>query len=55
VDEMVKYVHQNVKMIQAFFAEHLPQVTIADPQGTFVLWMDWRGFGLDEERWMNSW
>lgn len=47
--EMVKYVHQNVRMIQAFFAEHLPQVTIPEPQGTFVIWIDWRGLGLSED------
>lgn len=49
VDAMVRYVHENVKTIRAFFAEHLPQVTIAEPEGSFVIWIDWRSLGLDEE------
>jgi cysteine-S-conjugate beta-lyase len=47
--EMVKYVWGNVQMIRAFFAERLPQVTIPEPQGTFVIWIDWRGLGLSED------
>jgi cysteine-S-conjugate beta-lyase len=46
---MVAYVYQNALLIQAFFAEHLPQVIVAEPQGAFILWMDWRALGLDEE------
>lgn len=48
LDEMVKYVYQNVQCIQAFFSEHFPQVTVVEPQGTFVIWIDWRSLGLDE-------
>ena len=49
VREMVSYVFQNAVMIREFFAEHLPQVTVVEPEGTFVLWMDWRGLGLGED------
>lgn len=49
VDAMIQYVHQNVCLIQNFFREHLPQVCLAEPEGTFVVWIDWRALGLDDD------
>lgn len=49
VDEMVMYVRENARLIRAFFADHLPQVIVVEPEGTFVLWIDWRSLGLDED------
>jgi cystathionine beta-lyase len=48
LEAMVAYVHQNAQLIQSFFQKHLPQVLVSEPQGTFVVWIDWRSLGLDE-------
>jgi len=32
-----------------FLAAHLPQVKIVPPQSTYLLWIDWRGLGLNDD------
>lgn len=49
VDAMTLYVRENAQIIKTFFAEHLPQVIVVEPEGTFVIWIDWRALGLDED------
>jgi cystathionine beta-lyase len=49
LNAMVAYVHQNIQMIQQFFAKYLPQIIIAEPEGSFVIWIDWHALGLDED------
>ncbi len=39
---------KNGELIRAFFASHLPQVRTSPQQGTFTLWIDWRGLGLSD-------
>lgn len=48
VREMLKYVRGNLTVIQEYFA-HLPQVKLCDVEGTYVLWMDWRELGFDDD------
>jgi cystathionine beta-lyase len=49
VEAMLQYVYENIRLIQVFFHEHMPQVCLAEPEGTFVVWIDWRALGLDED------
>jgi len=49
VTEMLKYLDKNIRYITDFFKENLPDVKIIKPEGTFTLWMDWNGIGLNQE------
>lgn len=49
VDEMLAYVYDNVKLVCGFFEKHLPRVKVAEPQGTFLIWIDWNGLALNED------
>jgi len=46
---MVAYVAKNIRYIREFFGQHLPQVRISPPEGSFVIWIDWRALGLNDE------
>ncbi len=48
-DAMVAYVRKNIAYIQNAFSEHLPKISISPPEGCFVIWLDWRKYGLAEE------
>lgn len=50
VREMVDYVWQNIVLIREFFREHIPDVKIAEPQGGFIIWIDWSGLGISDEK-----
>ena len=49
VDELVEYIHGNVEYAKAFFAENLPKARVVDPEGTYLLWVDFSDYGLSPE------
>ena len=45
--EAVKaYIRENLAYAQAFLAEQIPQVKAVEPEGTYLLWVDFRSLGL---------
>lgn len=49
LDELIALVGRNHEVIRAFFAEHFPQVRVADLEGTYLQWVDLRGLGIDAD------
>jgi cystathionine beta-lyase len=49
VNAMVEYVYENTKLIQQFFNNFLPQVKVIQPEGSYILWIDWQALKLSEE------
>lgn len=47
LDEVLEVIAENKRVIEAFFAEHFPQIQIMDFEATYLLWMDWSGLGID--------
>lgn len=45
--EVIKYLKNNVEYIMDYFAENIPGVNIIEPEGTFMLWIDWNNADLD--------
>ena len=49
VDELVAYIHGNVEYAKAFLAENLPKAKVVNPEGTYLLWVDFSGYGISKE------
>ena len=47
LDECIRVIDNNRKMIAEFIARELPAVKVYDLEGTYLLWLDFRGLGLD--------
>lgn len=47
LDEMLAYVNGNLEFAIRYLNEHLPEVKPMRPEGTYLLWIDCRGLGLD--------
>ena len=48
--EAVKtYLQENIAYMRAFLAEHLPQLRMIEPEGTYLVWVDFRALGLTAE------
>lgn len=47
--QVMDYIAGNLRYLQAYVAEHLPQITVVDPEGTYLVWLDCRGLGLDKD------
>ncbi len=44
---MKAYVNDNIRFADGFVRERLPGVTMNRPEGTYLVWLDFRGTGLD--------
>jgi cystathionine beta-lyase len=46
LDQMLVYVKENVNCVAEFFKNRMPKVKIMRPEGTYLIWIDFRGIGL---------
>ena len=40
VDQLVEYIEENLRTIQSFLKEHLPQLQLSMPESTYLAWID---------------
>ena len=40
VDQLVEYIEENLRTIQSFLKEHLPQLRLSMPESTYLAWID---------------
>ncbi len=46
LDHLLVYLKGNLDMLTAFISEHLPAVKVNRPEGTYLVWLDFRALGL---------
>ena len=47
--QLLEYVQGNIDYVSGFLNEHLPKVKFFKPQATYMMWLDFNGYGLPEE------
>ncbi|MGN0324948.1 MAG: MalY/PatB family protein [Lachnospiraceae bacterium] len=48
-EKMLAYVKDNINYVKEYVNNHLPGVTVIDGEGTYLVWLDFRGTGIDAE------
>ena len=38
--QVLEYIEDNLKYLEQYIAEHIPQLTVVRPEGTYVVWLD---------------
>lgn len=46
---MHRYIAENIHFVKTYLEEHLPQITMAEHEGTYLVWMDFRALGWSED------
>ena len=46
IDQLCDYLHDNYLKLKRYFALHLPQAQVTRLEGTYLVWLDIRSFGL---------
>jgi cysteine-S-conjugate beta-lyase len=46
LEHLLDYLEDNLKYMQAFAAKNLPGIEIVQPEGTYLVWLDFRGLGV---------
>jgi len=47
--QMLDYLDGNLKITMDYFAKRIPKIKVIKPQGTYLLWLDCRKLGLDNQ------
>ncbi|MFF2176122.1 MalY/PatB family protein [Lysinibacillus sp. NPDC058147] len=47
--QITEYIDDTIKYVKNFLAEKMPTVKVKIPEGTYVLWMDFSGYGLSAQ------
>ena len=46
LEQLKEYLDGTMEWVCAIFAENMPKVKVKIPEGTYVMWMDFSGYGL---------
>lgn len=49
LDACKAYMRRNLDYVRTYLAEHLPQIKLVEPEGTYFAWLDCSGLGLTKE------
>jgi cystathionine beta-lyase len=47
--ELKAYLEGNIAFVKDFLAKNIPEVHLVEPEGTYLLWLDFHGTGLSNE------
>lgn len=40
------YLAENLAFVRSYLREHIPEIRLVEPEGTYLIWLDFRGLGL---------
>ncbi|MBN2160719.1 MAG: pyridoxal phosphate-dependent aminotransferase [Spirochaetes bacterium] len=47
LDALIDYLAGNLEFLKQFIARNIPGVTVIEPEGTYLVWLDFRGLDMD--------
>jgi len=50
LNELKKYLLDNINYVDVFLKEKLPKIKLIYPEGTYLLWLDFNGLNLSDEK-----
>jgi cystathionine beta-lyase len=50
LDELLVYLAATCRFVREFLQRHLPLIKLVEPEGTYLLWLDCRAMGLDDNQ-----
>lgn len=48
LEQVLDYLSENANHLESFVAERIPEIKVVHPEGTYLVWLDCRGLGLDK-------
>jgi cystathionine beta-lyase len=49
LNQLLAYLKGNVELVKSYFSEHLPAIKVIEPEGTYLLWLDFSVLNLDDK------
>ncbi|MDD6037882.1 MAG: pyridoxal phosphate-dependent aminotransferase [bacterium] len=48
-ESLMRYLHDNLNFLRGYIEKELPMLKLIEPEGTYLVWIDFRALGLSEE------
>ena len=48
-DQLMDYLKENIQFVRTYLEHSLPEIKLIEPDGTYLIWLDFRGLGLSEQ------
>lgn len=48
LNQVREYIYNNLQYVKKYFQENLPEIKLIEPEGTYLIWLDFRNLGLTE-------
>jgi cystathionine beta-lyase len=49
LEQLLNYLQENLDFTLKYFAEKIPKISVIKPQATYLLWLDCRALGMDDQ------
>ncbi len=49
LEELLDYLKENLEFLKSFVRERIPQVKVVEPEGTYLVWLDFRELNMDDQ------
>jgi cystathionine beta-lyase len=49
LDQLLEYLQKNLNLVEDFFKKQIPQIKVYRPEASFLVWLDCRNLGLNDE------
>ncbi|MFZ4522577.1 MAG: MalY/PatB family protein [Bacteroidales bacterium] len=46
--QLIDYLHENIEVTERFIRENIPALKMFRPEGTYLIWLDFRNYGIDD-------
>ena len=53
-DSLNEYFWKNIGVVRDFLAENMPEVKMIEPEGTYLLWIDFSAWNMEQDDLMNA-
>ena len=53
LEEVKSYLTDNLNFLRDFLCSYIPQIKLVEPEGTYLVWIDFRGLGLEDDELQN--
>ncbi|MFX1575055.1 MAG: MalY/PatB family protein [Promethearchaeota archaeon] len=50
LDSLILYLEKNVEFLKLFLKNKIPEVQVIEPEGTYLVWLDFRKLGIDDDK-----
>ena len=47
--ELLEYLEGNLNFLRGYIKENIPKIHLVEPEGTYLVWLDFRGLGLTDD------